>query len=196
MGTTTSTTTKSDNNGANFVLQDLQGPSCCSSIAHARGEGSQATLRRKRPHSPSRPCWPSRLRISWSVVYKLVSTSSGSPSPSTTLVFSSAKDTSESASKSSTFPPSSFAWTLKSILISPSAHHLVVDVLAVFAARRLRLPRRRTVAMMEMMMTRNRCIRIASIYVATVGSFLSTVLVLGHRVEIPRGVRDMHPKLL
>merc|ERR1711900_45658 len=26
MGTTTSTTTKSDNNGANFVLQDLQGP--------------------------------------------------------------------------------------------------------------------------------------------------------------------------
>merc|ERR1711939_39377 len=111
-------------------------------------------------------------------------------------VFSSAKDTSESASKSSTFPPSSFAWTLKSILISPSAHHLVADVLAVFAARRLRLPRRRTVAMMEMMMTRNRCIRIASIYVATVGSFLSTVLVLGHRVEIPRGVRDMHPKLL
>ena len=71
-----------------------------------------------------------------------------------------------------------------------------MDVLAVFAARRLRLPRRRTVAMMEMMMTRNRCIRIASIYVATVGSFLSTVLVLGHRVEIPRGVRDMHPKLL
>lgn len=86
-------------------------------------------------------------------VFKLVFTSSVLPSPSTTPVFSFARDTFVSESKSSTFHPLLFVSILRSTSISLSTLHSVVVVQVVFVARRLRQLRR---VGMTMLLTRTR----------------------------------------